>query len=57
VSDSGFIFVLMVGAGVLIGIVATAHLSALRLAKRVAARRAKAAEEEPQKRALSSRAR
>jgi Tfp pilus assembly protein PilX len=48
VNDTGFIFLLVLGVSLLSGIVAFAHISANQLSKRIAERRAKAAEDEPE---------
>lgn len=47
-NNSGFILLLSLGASLLVGIVAVAHISAQRLSKRVAERRAKVAASEPE---------
>ena len=47
-NNSGFIFLLSLGASLLVGIVAVARVSAYRLSKRMADRRAKAAAKEPE---------
>jgi hypothetical protein len=48
VNDTGFIFLLITGAALLVGIVTVAHVSARNLQKRVSRRRAQAAAAEPE---------
>lgn len=47
-NDNGFIFLLSLGASLLVGIVAVAHVSSRNLSKRIANRRAQVAAKEPE---------
>jgi hypothetical protein len=48
VNDGGFIFLLSLGASLLVGIVVVAHVTSHRLSRRLAERRARATAEEPE---------